>query len=75
VFGRERVGIVFGWIFAAHQIGAAAAAFGAGLLRDDTGSYHWAFLIGGALCMGASLAVTRIRRRPVAVAEAAPAVV
>jgi sugar phosphate permease len=73
VFGAERVGIVFGWIFAAHQIGAAAAAFGAGLLRDDTGSYHWAFLIGGALCMGASLAVTRVRRRPVAAPGPVPA--
>jgi MFS family permease len=71
IFGRERVGIVFGWIFAAHQIGAAAAALGAGLIRDDTGSYHWAFLLAGALCMGASLAVARIRR-PAAV-QPAPA--
>jgi MFS family permease len=71
IFGRERVGIVFGWIFASHQIGAAAAALGAGLIRDDTGSYHWAFLLAGGLCMGASLAVARIRRP--AVAQPAPA--
>jgi len=61
VFGRENVGVVFGWIFAGHQLGAAAAALGAGVIRDDAGSYHWAFLIAGALCMGASAAVTRIR--------------
>jgi MFS family permease len=62
-FGRERVGVVFGWIFAAHQFGAAFAAYGAGLIRTDSGSYHWAFLIAGAMCMGASYAVTRIRTR------------
>ena len=53
--------MVFGWIFAGHQLGAAAAALGAGVIRDDAGSYHWAFLIAGALCMGASAAVTRVR--------------
>ena len=73
IFGRERVGVVFAWIFAAHQLGAAAAALGAGLIRDDAGSYHWAFLISGALCMGASFAVTRIRRPRVAVPAPASA--
>ena len=62
-FGRERVGVLFGWIFAAHQFGAAFAAYGAGAIRTDAGSYHWAFLISGAMCMGASFAVTRIRTR------------
>jgi sugar phosphate permease len=61
-FGRERAGVVFAWIFAFHQLGAAAAAYGAGLVRTDEGSYHWAFLGAGALCLGASLATTRIRR-------------
>jgi sugar phosphate permease len=70
-FGREKVGIVFGWIFAAHQLGAATAALGAGVIRTDAGSYHWAFLIAGALCMGASLASTRIARRPARAASAA----
>jgi hypothetical protein len=45
-----------------HQLGAASAAYGAGLVRTDAGSYHWAFLAAGALCLGASLASTRIRR-------------
>ena len=38
-FGRERVGIVFGWIFAAHQFGAAFAAWAAGASRGWFGSY------------------------------------
>ena len=36
-FGRERVGILFAWIFAAHQFGAAFAAYGAGAIRDRRG--------------------------------------
>ena len=32
-FGPERANLVFGWIFAGHQLGAGAAAFGAGLSR------------------------------------------
>ena len=46
-FGRERVGILFAWIFAAHQFGAAFAAYGAGAIRTDAGGYHWAFLLAG----------------------------
>ena len=34
-FGREKAGLVFGWVFAGHQIGAAFAAYGAGLTRTD----------------------------------------
>ena len=33
-FGRERVGIVFGWVFASHQLGAAFAAWVGGASRD-----------------------------------------
>jgi predicted MFS family arabinose efflux permease len=73
-FGRERVGVVFAWIFAAHQLGAATAATAAGRIRDDLGSYHWAFLLSGALCLGASAAVTRITRaHPVPLGRAEPA--
>jgi sugar phosphate permease len=61
-FGRQEAGVVFAWVFAFHQLGAASAAYGAGLVRTDAGSYHWAFLGAGALCLGASLAATRIRR-------------
>jgi len=56
-FGKENVGIMFGWIAASHQLGASFAAFGAGLLRTDLGSYTEAFMISGALCLGASIMV------------------
>ena len=45
-----RAPVVFGWIFASHQLGSAVAAFGGGVIRDVTGSYDLAwFLAGGAL--------------------------
>jgi len=47
--------IVFGWVFAAHQIGAALAAAGAGYLRDVSGSYDPAFYLASMLCAGAAL--------------------
>ncbi len=43
-FGRERANLVFGWVFAGHQLGVAAAAFGAGLLRTVLQSYLPAFV-------------------------------
>ena len=70
-FGRERVGIVFGWIFAAHQFGAAAAAWLAGASRGWFGSYTYAFVSAGLLCLLASalsLAInhpTLFRRRAI----------
>jgi MFS family permease len=53
-FGRERVGVVFGWIFAAHQLGAAFAAWAAGASRTWLGSYTVAFVSAGALCLVAA---------------------
>jgi len=50
-FGRERAGVMFGWIFAAHQIGAAVAAFGAGWIRTDLGDYWLAFVLSGVACL------------------------
>ncbi len=47
--------VVFGWVFASHQIGAAVAASAAGLLRDQLGTYDWAFYGAGALAIVASL--------------------
>jgi MFS family permease len=61
-FGRERAPLVFGWIFLAHQLGAATAAFGAGLSRDELASYLPAFLIAGAACLIAALASLAVRR-------------
>jgi sugar phosphate permease len=56
-FGRQNVGTVFGWIFFSHQIGAAIAAYGAGLLRVWMGNYTLSFLLAGGLALfGAGLA-------------------
>jgi MFS family permease len=63
-FGRERAGIVFGWVFAGHQIGAASAAFGAGLSRTEFSSYLPAFFVAGALCICAAILVLTIRKSP-----------
>ncbi len=58
-FGREKAGLVFGWVFAGHQLGAATAAYGAGLSRTALESYLPAFFIAGAFCLLASvLAIT-----------------
>ena len=62
VFGRERASIVFGWIVAAHQVGAACAAYGAGAVRTALGSYAWAFTGAGLLCVIAAMGVLSIGR-------------
>jgi MFS family permease len=59
--------IVFGWVFASHQIGAAVAATGAGVIRDHWGTYTPAFFIGAGLCAVAALLSMSIRRPRVAV--------
>jgi sugar phosphate permease len=63
-FGAERANLVFGWIFAGHQIGAGAAAFGAGLSRTLLASYLPAFFFAGALCIIAALTAVSIARVP-----------
>ncbi len=62
-FGRERANLVFGWIFAGHQLGAAFAAFGAGLSRTALSSYLPAFFISGALCLIAAALILTIGQR------------
>ena len=59
-FGREHVGVVFGWIFGAHQLGAAVAAWGAGAARTWFGDYQSAFITAGLLSLLASGLVIRI---------------
>jgi sugar phosphate permease len=61
-FGRERGPLVYGWVFAGHQIGGAIAAFGAGYLRDATGSFKTSFIIAAIACMIAAVGVMCIRR-------------
>ena len=62
IFGRESVGIVFGWIFAAHMAGAAVAAWAAGAARTWFGGYGWAFGTSGLLCLFAVGLVAQIAR-------------
>ena len=69
-FGRERANVTFGWIFAGHQLGAAAAAFGAGAARTGFATYLPALLAAGLLCLCASLLVLSLGRRSLVVAEA-----
>ncbi len=73
VFGREKASIVFGWVVAAHQVGAAFAAYAAGVLRTVTGTYTLAFFGAGALCVIAALIVLPIGKRRAAVAQPAAA--
>jgi sugar phosphate permease len=61
-FGARSTGIMYGWIMVCHQIGAAAAAYGAGFLRSLNGDYWSAFVIAGGLCFVAAFLVLRIGR-------------
>lgn len=69
-FGRRNVGVVYGWVFAAHQVGAALAAWGAGLVRDVSGDYVVALITGGMLAVLAGGMALVVRRGPVAPAAA-----
>lgn len=55
-FGPSSGPLVFGWMFVAHQLGAAIAAYGAGLTRTLDGTYAPAFALSGALCIVAGFA-------------------
>ena len=61
-FGRAHVGTVFGWVFFAHQIGAALAAYLGGVARDSLGDYTAAFLAAGILAILAALMASRVSR-------------
>ena len=61
-FGKERAGMVFGWIFAAHQIGSAVAAYGAGLTRTWLLTYNPALYAAGAACLLAAAVIFLIRK-------------
>nr|WP_237305545.1 MFS transporter [Streptomyces sp. SAT1] len=71
---REHYGedsaIVFGWVLASHQVGAALVAYLGGVARDVFGSYDVVWYASGALCAAAALMALVIRRRPAALAGA-----
>jgi MFS family permease len=60
-FGEDG-SVVFGWVFAAHQLGAAAAALGAGAIRDATGQYTYAWFGAAAMCTIAAVISATIRK-------------
>lgn len=63
IFGVEKSGIIYGWIFAAHQAGAAVAAYGGGLIYKIFNSYTWAFFLAGIFCLVGSLFVVVIKKQ------------
>ncbi|GAA3541085.1 MFS transporter [Streptomyces osmaniensis] len=72
---REQYGedsaIVFGWVLASHQVGAALVAFIGGVARDVFGTYDMVWYASGALCAAAALMALVIRRKPAVVGMAA----
>jgi MFS family permease len=63
-FGIQKAPILFGWISASHQIGAASAAFLAGVSRSVSGSYLQAFVVAGLVAVVAAILSLMIRRGP-----------
>lgn len=70
-FGEHDAPILFGWIAAGHQLGAATAAFGAGWMRAELDTYLQAFVLSGVACVAIALALlsSRLRRPVMAAAE------
>jgi len=60
-----RTPVVFGWVFASHQLGAAVAAAGAGWLRDLQGDYDLAFYLASGLCAVAAALCLSVRKQQV----------
>lgn len=60
VLGPEKATVVYGWVFAAHQVGGSIAALGAGVARVHLGDYASAFYLSGFLCIITAWAVLRI---------------
>lgn len=61
-FGIQRSGVVFGWVYGAHMIGAGFSAWAAGAIRQSTGSYDIAWWISGGLCLVAAAGCAVIPR-------------
>ena len=72
-FGLERSGVVFGWVFAAHMVGAGVGASIAGWIRTASGSYHAAWLLAAVLCfVSVAIALSIPRPTPPAITPALP---
>ena len=64
---------VFGWVFFAHQIGAASIAYVSGLIRVQSGSYLYAFIMAGILAIIGGLMALRVGHKSDVLAAPAPA--
>jgi len=73
-FGRHNVGVVYGWVFAAHMLGAAIAAWVAGIVRENVGDYAAAFVAAGWIAIVAGFAALMIRRKGPDADAQAPAI-
>lgn len=62
-FGQHNVGVVYGWVFASHMVGAAIAAWVAGIVRENVGDYAAAFVAAGWIAIVAGFAALAIRRK------------
>ncbi len=60
-FGERDAPVIFGWIAAGHQLGAASAAFFAGYMRAARGDYLQAFIIAGSTGVIAAILALAIR--------------
>lgn len=69
IFGIEKSVVVYGWVFAAHQLGSAVAAGGAGIVYKIFNSYSWAFALAGMFCLLACLFVIVIKKERIVVKE------
>jgi len=62
VFGRNNVGIVYGWVYAAHMLGAAILAQVAAIIRDNAGDYTLAYVTAGWMAVAAGVVILALRR-------------
>lgn len=64
-FGIEKSAMMYGWIVAAHQVGAGVAAYSGGVVYNVFGSYMWAFILAGGFCLLASLFVIVLKKQEI----------
>ena len=63
-FGAAKSGVIYGWVFASHMIGAAIAAAYAGIIRDVQGDYFIAWITAAVLCLVAAGSMVFLRKKP-----------
>lgn len=61
-FGVQKTAMMYGWMVAAHQVGAGLATYGGGVLYKVYGTYTWAFILAGITCFIACMFVIVIKK-------------